>query len=84
MKHHEPSIIQGDEYGYAERRPEFGHGKKRLHAFQRADLYVQLAVPLNDFRDTIALDGALNPGQDPVLIHVEKEQMLQSGPLIFS
>jgi len=67
---HRPALIRNREQG--------------LDAFYVADTHPQAAVLLIDFRHAIGVDGLLDPDPNTMLIHVEKQQLLQGRTLLRS
>jgi hypothetical protein len=53
-----------------------------LDSFNVADTDPQGAVLLIDFRHTIGIDGLLDADPHSMLIHVEKQQLLQGWTLL--
>ena len=65
---HRPALVRNREQG--------------LDAFNVADADPQVAVLLIDFRHAIGVDGLLDADPDSMLIHVEKQQLLQGWTLL--
>lgn len=66
-------------------RPSFlGNGEESLNAGDVADTDPQAAVLLVDFRHSIGIDRLLNADSYAMLVHVEKQQLLQGWTLLCS
>jgi hypothetical protein len=68
----------GDSHGPAPVR----NREQGLDSFDVADTHTQAAVLLIDFRHAIGVDGLLDADPDSMLIHVEKQQLLQGWTLL--
>ena len=83
MQNHEAFVCQTHEDGDAQWTTGLGDGEQRLHALDVANADAQATVLFVYFRHPIGFDGLLNSQANPMLVHVEKKQMLQ-GDTLFS
>ncbi len=82
MQHHEAHVGQPHEHRDTQRPPGFGYREQRLYTFDVAHPDAQAPVLLVNLRNPVGRYGLLDPDAHPMLIRVEKEQLLERGTLL--
>src|SRR5208283_2303207 len=82
MQHREAFMRGAHEYGNADRPALGGNGEQGLDSLDVANAYAQSAVLLIDLGHPIGVYGLLNAHPYPMLVYVEKQQLLEGGTLL--
>jgi hypothetical protein len=82
MQNDETFLRQSHEDRNPERSPRVGYGKQSLNTVDVPHSDTQGTLLFMDLGYAVGLDGLLNAEPYPMLVHVEKEQMLQRDPLV--
>jgi len=82
MQNREAFVRRAHENGNPHRPALIGNCEQGLDSRDVANANAQAAVLLIDFGHPIGIDGLLNSHPDPMLVYVEKQQLLERRALL--